>query len=107
LVKTLHHACAVAGLEHAGEVGLQVDRLRRRVRHRALDPTDDLLDRPEQARLDARVLEQLAHEEGRRGLAVGAGDAEHAQTGGRIAVEACRGGTHRRAHVRHLHLRHA
>ncbi len=50
------------------------------------------------------MLEDVADEEGGRRLAVGAGDADDAQLGSRVAVEAHRGVRHRRAGVAHLDL---
>ena len=62
---------------------------------------------PSRPGLPAGGLEQVANEERRGGLAVGAGDAHHVELGRRIAVEACRSRPHRRPHVVHHDLRHA
>ena len=103
----LHRARAVAGVEHPPEGGLEVDRLGRRALDLLLHPAHHALDRAEQARLAPRRLEQVADQEGGGGLAVRAGDADHLELGGRIAVEAGRRGAHRGAHVVHHHLGHA
>ena len=71
------------------------------------DPADDPLDGAHQARLNPLALEDVADQEGGRGLAVGAGDAGDAQLLGRVAVEAHRGVGHRRAGLADLDLDHA
>ena len=103
----LHRARAVAAVEHRAEVALQVDRLGRRARDRALAPADDRLDRAEQPALLAGGLEQRAHQVGRRRLAVGARDADDAQLARRVAEEARGERRHRRARRGDEHLRHA
>ena len=62
---------------------------------------------PEQAAAAVGGLQQRAHEERRRRLAVGAGDADDRQPRRRVAVEARRGDRHRGADVVDLHLGHA
>ena len=81
----LHRAGRVAGVEHAAEGRLQVDRLRRRPLDLLLDPADDLLHRPQQPGLDPRGLEDVPDQEGGGRLAVGAGDPGDPQLRGRVA----------------------
>ncbi len=71
-----------------------------------LDPADHLLDRPQQPAPDPGRLEDLAHEEGGRRLAVGPGDPDHPQLGRRVAPEARRQRRHRRPRVGDHDLRH-
>ena len=104
--RDLHGHCRVAGVEHAPEGRLEVDRLGRRPLHLLLRAADDPLDRSEQPGLPPRPLQQVAYEEGGRRLAVRAGDAHHVELGGGIAVEARRRGTHRGPHVVHHELGH-
>ena len=61
---------------------------------------------PSRPGLDARALEDVADQEGRRRLAVRARDARDPQLGGRVAVEARRGVRHRRAGVADDRLDH-
>ena len=100
----LHRAGAVAAVDHPPERLLQVDRLRGRPLNRLLGPRHDPLDGPQQAGLNAGVLEDLTNQERGRRLPVRAGDAEHPQLRRRIAVEADRRVRHRRAGVRDLGL---
>ncbi len=104
----LDRARPVAAVEHRAEHRLQIDRLRGRASHLALLPADDRGDRAEQSALLAhRLLQQGAHEVGRRRLAVRSRDADDAQLRGRIAVEARRDRGHRRARRADQHFRHA
>ena len=102
----LHGAGAVARVEHAAECGLEVDRLGRGALHRLVAPAHDGLHGAEQSGLHPGRLEQRAHQERRRRLAVRAGHAHHDQVARGIAVEARGHGGHRRPHVGHDHLRH-
>ncbi len=95
----LHHAGAVAGVEHPAERPLQVDRLRGGPLDRLRRPADDLLDRAEQAGADAGPLEDRADEKGGRRLPVRPGHADHAELGARIAEEPRRDRCHRRPRV--------
>ena len=93
-------------VEHLAERALEVDRLRRRAHDRCSTPPIDRLDRPEQAAAAAGALEQRAHEERGRRLAVGAGDA--ATGSAAVGSPEARGGDrHRRTHVLAPHLGHA
>ena len=103
----LHRARDVARVEHLAERALEVEGLGRRAHDLVLDAADHRLDRPEQPARQARALEQRAREERRRRLAVGAGDARHAQRRGRVAVEAGGRDGHRGAHVVDHDLGHA
>ncbi len=100
----LHHARLVAGVEHLGERALEIDRLRRRAQDLMLNAPDHALHRPQQPGLAAGGLEQRTHQERRRGLAVGPGDADGLEARGRISVEASRDRRHRGPHRLHLHL---
>ena len=75
----LHHARRVARVDHPAEGGLEVDGLRRRALDGLLGPAHHLPHGAEQAGAHPGRLEDLAHEEGRGGLAVRAGDAHHPQ----------------------------
>jgi hypothetical protein len=103
----LHRAGAVAAVEHLAERALEVDRLGRRPDRRPLVARHHRGHGPEQAALAPGRLEQRADEERRGGLAVGARDPHYGQRGRGVPVEPRRGGRHRGAHVRHLHLGHA
>ena len=102
----LHRAGAVAAVDHPAEGLLQLDRLRRRALDLLVHTAHDPLDGAQQPGLDALALEDVADQEGGRGLAVGAGDPGDAQLGGGIAVEADRGVRHRRAGIADLDLDH-
>ena len=77
----LEHREAVAGLDHGRQVGLQDRRLGRRragrVAHRSA--ADDHVDRADEAGRQACLAQDGAHQVGRRGLAIGARDAHHAE----------------------------
>ena len=103
----LHGDGRVAGVEHAREGRLEVDRLGRGALDLLLHPADDPLDGAEQAGLVPGGLEQVPDEERGRRLAVRAGDAHHVEPGGRISVEASRRGAHGGAHVVDHDLRDA
>ncbi len=72
---------AIAGREHRGERALELGRLRRRGMGRAqlVDAADAAAHGRDDARRQARSVERRAEEARRRGLAVRAGDADHAQ----------------------------
>ena len=74
---------------------------------RALLTANDRGDGAQQAGLLAGRLQQRAHEEGGRRLAVRASDPHDAQRRGRIAEEAARHRPHRRAHRGNKDLGHA
>ena len=100
----LHRAGVVARLEHAGEGSLQVDRLGRRPLD-VLDLTaDHLPHRPEQAATSSGGLQQVPHEERRGRLAVGPGDSDDGELGGRVAVEGRREWRHRCPCIADQHL---
>ena len=107
VARDLHDDRVVAGGEHVGEGALQVDRLGRGARHGVLLAADDRGHGAEQAGRRPARLEQRAHEEGRRRLAVGAGDPDRGQPRGRVAGQRGGGGRHRGAHVVDEDLRHA
>ena len=74
---------------------------------RLLLPADHLLDVPSRPQLLPAASRIVADQKGRRRLAVGAGDPDHGQLGGRVAEEARRERGHRRARVGDQHLGHA
>ena len=102
----LHRAGHVAAVEHAPERVLEVDRLGGRALYLLLDAGDDSFDGAEQAAPVPGRLEQVPDQEGRRRLAVGAGDADQLHLRRRIAIEAGRRWAHRSAHVVDHHLGH-
>ena len=83
----LHRAGPIAASSISRNVALQVDRLRRRPLDLVLDAADHALDGAEQPGRAAVGLEQRAHQEGRRRLAVRPGDADDRERGRRVAVE--------------------
>src|SRR5215213_6818453 len=93
-------ACEEISVDHAAEGGLEVDRLRRRALDRLDLPADHTLDRAQEPGPDALALEDVADEEGRRRLAVRAGDPDHVEVVGGVAVEAHRRVGHCSARVR-------
>ena len=103
----LHHARPIATIDHLAKRALQVDRLRSRANHFVLLPADHRRDGPEQPGPAVVGLEQCAGDERGCGLAVGARDADGLELRGRVAVEASRGRSHRRADAVHVDLRNA
>ena len=95
----LHDDRVVAGGEHVGEGALQVDGLWRRAGHGVLLAADDRGHGAEQPGAPTTRLEQRAHEEGRRRLAVGPRDPDRRQPRCRVAGQGGGGGCHRGAHV--------
>jgi hypothetical protein len=91
----LHGHRRVAGGPHAGELGLQVGGLRGGARAR--QGADD-------AGVDAAGAQDRGHELGHRGLAVGAGDADHGEVGRGVVPELGGEGRHGRSGVAHLEL---
>ena len=102
----LHRAGTVAGVEHAPERRLQVDRLRRRALDLLLDPADNLPHGPQQPAPDARRLEDLPHKERRRRLPVGPRHPDDPQLLAGRPEEPSRHRRHRRPRVRYHDLRH-
>src|ERR671911_843448 len=96
-----------AAIHHPPEGVLEVDGLGRRALHLLLHSSHHALHRAEEPRSATGCLEQVADQEGGRGLAVGPGYANHVELGRRVSVEACGGGPHRGADVVHDHVRHA
>ena len=74
----LHDAGLVAGVEHAPERALEVDRLGRGALDGLLAPADHRGDRAKLAGWHVRGLEDRPRQEGGRRLPVRAGDAHHA-----------------------------
>ncbi len=103
----LHHARLVAEVAHAHERLLQVDGLAGGAYRLLLQAADHLLDRAQQPGVQAAGLEHLVHQEGRGGLAVGAGDARHLHLGRGVAEEGGGHRAHRGPDVVHHHLGHA
>ncbi len=102
----LHDAGAVAGRRASARSGLQVDRLRGRADGRRRDARRRPARRSRAARLRVPAASSSdARQEGRRRLAVGAGDPDHLQRRGGVAVEARRRpGAIAAAHVGDHHL---
>ena len=103
----LHRAGAIPAVEHRAEARVQVDRLGGRALDWTLLAADDRRDRAQQAGLLVRRLQQRAHEERGRRLAVRAGDPDDAQRRARIAVKPACNRPHRRAHGGNQDLGHA
>ena len=101
----LHHARAVARVDHLAEEPLQVDRLGRVEPGRPRLAADAPLDVREQAGLPPVGLEDRVQQERGGRLAVRAGDRGDVELAGRVAEEERRGGRHRGANVRHDELR--
>ena len=91
----------------ARERPLEVDRLGRRPDGVVAAPAHDRADRPQQAGPQPARLQQRADEEGRRRLAVRAGDAHGPQGGRGVAGQAGGRRRHRAAHVVDEDLRDA
>ncbi len=102
----LHRAGRVPRLEHAPEELLQLGRVRRGVERRDRDAADQGLDRADQARPVAGGLEDRPQQEGRGGLAVGAGHPDHPQPLGGPPGQRGRRERHAEAGVGHQRLRH-
>ena len=104
--RRLHHAGAVAAVEHLAEQPLQVDRLGRvqpDLAHLVADPAFDVRQEP---RFLPRRCQHRREQIGRGRLAVRAGDRRDRKLCRRIAEELDRSARHGRAHVRHDELRH-
>ena len=101
----LEHAGGITRVAHAREQPVQVGRLGRRQRERLAHAADARLDRAEQAAPPAGRVEHGREQEGRRRLAVRAGDADDRELLARAAAEHVRERAERRAHPLGAHLR--
>jgi hypothetical protein len=102
----LEGAGAVAGIQHLPEHALQVQRLRGGEHDGVIDAADAVHHRAQQRALLTRRGHDAGHEVCGGGLAVGPGDAHHAQLARRLAVPARPHEGHGEAHGRHDHLGH-
>ena len=103
----LHRAGGHRPLLHHREQAVEVRRLGRGQRGLDLLAVDAGADRADDGRPDARSLEGALGEPGGGGLALGAGDAEHPQRAGRVAVHVGREAAEQRPRCRDLEDRHA
>ena len=104
--RRLDGRAAVAGVEHLAEQPLEVDRLGRRERRGRRSPPTSPLDRPEEAGLATRGIEDRVQQERGRRLPVRARDARDLELLRRLAEEDVGRDRHRLAHGRHDELRH-
>ena len=83
----LHEAVAAARVDHLREKAVDGDRVGGRVHGLAPPRADIVGDGRQQAAVVAEAAEEVIEQGDRRGLAVGAGDADELEFPGRVAVE--------------------
>ena len=103
--RDLHHHRVAARVGHLPQHALKLDRVGRGLVGGHLGRADHTAHGADQAGLHARGLKYGLDQEGGRGLALRAGDAEQAHRAGGIAEKALRDQGQRLAHVLHQHLR--
>ncbi len=96
MARHLHRAGLDAGVDHPPEEAVQVGRLRRGQRARDVLAEDPGADRADHGRRHPGARQPALEESGGRGLALGAGDADHPQPRGRLAVHQCGGSAEHR-----------
>ena len=101
----LHAHDLHARVRHDAQDSEHLDRVRRGQLAGQLGAAGDAAGRADDAAADARRLEDALEQEGRRRLALGAGDTDELHALLRVAVEGAGHARHGGAHVRHQHLR--